>query len=62
MGKENLNPDETKEAAAAAAVEENTEVKEKETNTTGLLIKTFSDSLPLTNDPYFLELLHSHAK
>jgi len=34
MGKENLNPDETKEAAAAAAVEENTEVKEKETNTT----------------------------
>ena len=60
MGKENLNSDETKKAAAA--VEENTEVKEEETNTTGLLIKTFSNTLPLTYNPHFLELLHCHAK
>ena len=59
MGQENLNSRETNKAAAS--VEENTEVKEEETSTTGMLIKTFSYSLPLTNDPYFLELLHSHA-
>ena len=60
MGKENLNSGETKEAAAS--VEENTEIKEEETNTTGMLIKTFSYSLPLTNDPHFLELPHCHAR
>ena len=54
MGKENLNSGETKEAAAS--VEENTEVKEEETNTTGMLTKTFSYSPPLTNDPHFFEL------